>query len=299
MMTSLWTLGRLGGLVTLLMGRAPCFVACLVIAFVPVIVSFTSSRAGSLVLLRIFQGFVLGCSDSTWERCDPFELRFYDLLSGSRAGLRLCYCCLVAQFVCNPKDCSTPGFLVLHHLLGSAQTRVHWVTDVIQLSLGLAVLYHRGKLVQRSARWWPAASHLSRWLFACSFRGRHGPVFHRMLRGPSQLASVLWAALPSLTLCIMAASHLISPDSHQRIHQDHLVPLLTPQPGNSLKTVSCSRRRANLTCPFSQGPWSHVTWCAAPSEPSRVSFCLVVHCFFGCFKWDGKFPITAGRETFS
>ncbi|XP_010849024.1 PREDICTED: uncharacterized protein LOC104996459, partial [Bison bison bison] len=32
-------------------------------------------------------------------------------------------------------------------------------------------------------------------------------------------------------------SHLISPDSHQRIHQDHLVPLLTPQPGNSLKTV--------------------------------------------------------------
>ena len=31
-------------------------------------------------------------------------------------------------------DCSTPGFLVLYHLLELAQTHVHWVSDAIQTS---------------------------------------------------------------------------------------------------------------------------------------------------------------------
>ena len=31
-------------------------------------------------------------------------------------------------------DCSTPGFLVLHHLPESAQTHVHWIGDAIQPS---------------------------------------------------------------------------------------------------------------------------------------------------------------------
>ena len=31
-------------------------------------------------------------------------------------------------------DCSTPGLPVLHHLLESAQTHVHWVGDAIQTS---------------------------------------------------------------------------------------------------------------------------------------------------------------------
>ena len=35
---------------------------------------------------------------------------------------------------CNPTDCSTPGFPVLHHLLELAQTRVHWVGDAFQSS---------------------------------------------------------------------------------------------------------------------------------------------------------------------
>ena len=40
-------------------------------------------------------------------------------------------CCSVAQScptLCNPMDCSTPGFPVLHH----GQTHVHWVSDAIQ-----------------------------------------------------------------------------------------------------------------------------------------------------------------------
>ena len=36
--------------------------------------------------------------------------------------------------LCDPMDCSTPGFPVLHHLLELAQTHVHWVGDAIQPS---------------------------------------------------------------------------------------------------------------------------------------------------------------------
>ena len=48
-----------------------------------------------------------------------------------------CYCCSVAQLcpaVCNPTDCSTPGFPVLYYLSEFAQTHVHRVDDAIQLS---------------------------------------------------------------------------------------------------------------------------------------------------------------------
>ena len=38
-------------------------------------------------------------------------------------------CCLVTR----SKNCSMPGFPVLHHLLELAQTLVHWVSDAIQL----------------------------------------------------------------------------------------------------------------------------------------------------------------------
>ena len=46
-------------------------------------------------------------------------------------------CCSVTQsclILCDLMDCSTPGFLVLHHLLELAQTHVHWVGDAIQPS---------------------------------------------------------------------------------------------------------------------------------------------------------------------
>ena len=45
-------------------------------------------------------------------------------------------CCLVSQScltLCNPMNCSTPGFPVLHHLLEFAQTHVYCV-DAIQPS---------------------------------------------------------------------------------------------------------------------------------------------------------------------
>ena len=36
--------------------------------------------------------------------------------------------------LCNPMDCSTPGFPVLHYLLELAQSHAHWINDATQLS---------------------------------------------------------------------------------------------------------------------------------------------------------------------
>ena len=40
----------------------------------------------------------------------------------------------VCLTLCGPKNCSTPGFPVLHPLLEFSQTCVHWVSDAIQAS---------------------------------------------------------------------------------------------------------------------------------------------------------------------
>ena len=39
--------------------------------------------------------------------------------------------------LCNSKNCSMPGFLVHHHILGFTQTHIHWVSDAIQPSYPL------------------------------------------------------------------------------------------------------------------------------------------------------------------
>ena len=49
-------------------------------------------------------------------------------------------CCSVAKLcltLCDPMDCSLPGFRVLHCLLEFAQTHVYWVSDAIQPSYPL------------------------------------------------------------------------------------------------------------------------------------------------------------------
>ena len=49
-----------------------------------------------------------------------------------------CYCCSAAPqscpTLCNPVDCSTPGFPVPHHLPKFAQVHVHCIGDTIQPS---------------------------------------------------------------------------------------------------------------------------------------------------------------------
>ena len=51
-------------------------------------------------------------------------------------------CCSVAKLcptLCNPMNCSTPGFSVLHSLLKFTQTHVHWASDAIQPSHPLSL----------------------------------------------------------------------------------------------------------------------------------------------------------------
>ena len=57
--------------------------------------------------------------------------------------------CSVAQScltLCNPMDCSTPGFPVHHQLPELTQIHVHWVSDAIQPSHPLA-------LIKYNVRW--------------------------------------------------------------------------------------------------------------------------------------------------
>ena len=52
-------------------------------------------------------------------------------------GLLLPCCCSVAKScptICEPMDCTTPGFPVLHYLPQFAQTPVHWIGVAIQPS---------------------------------------------------------------------------------------------------------------------------------------------------------------------
>ena len=55
--------------------------------------------------------------------------------SSNHTYVTCCCCCLVTQScltLCNPMDCSTSGFPVLHYLLEFAQTHARQVYDAIQ-----------------------------------------------------------------------------------------------------------------------------------------------------------------------
>ena len=70
---------------------------------------------------------------------EPQKMKYYSaclLLYPHHQVLWLFNRCHV--ILCDPMDCSTPGFPVLHHFLESAQTHVHWVRDAIQPSYPLS-----------------------------------------------------------------------------------------------------------------------------------------------------------------
>ena len=81
--------------------------------------------------------------------------------------------------LCDPMDCSTPGFSVHHQLLELAQTLVHWVRDAIQPSHPLLSPFpptfnlsqHHGlfQWVVLCIRW-PKLQHLFfQWIFRTDF----------------------------------------------------------------------------------------------------------------------------------
>ena len=76
-----------------------------------------------------------------WKDCGELETIMTRKLK--KKSVEVCRCLFVAVHslscvrLCDPMDCSTPGFPVLHHLPELAQTHVRWVGDVIQPSCPL------------------------------------------------------------------------------------------------------------------------------------------------------------------
>ena len=88
---------------------------------------------------------------SAQEQC-PFQLLHiekislvpytYNISCSKNWGKTPYCCCSVAKSrltLCNPMDCSTPGFPVLCFLPEFAQVHVHWVNDAIQSSHPLSL----------------------------------------------------------------------------------------------------------------------------------------------------------------
>ena len=74
-----------------------------------------------------------------------------------------CSCCSVSQScptLCDPVDCSTPGFPVLHHLPELAQTHIRWLGDAIQPSHPLSPPSPAFSLSQHQGLFqWVGSSH--------------------------------------------------------------------------------------------------------------------------------------------
>ena len=101
-------------------------------------------------------------------------------------------CCSVTKScptLCDPMNCSTPGFPVLHYFPKFAQTHVHWVTDAIQLyyalslpSLALNLSQHQG-LFQWFGSFHQVTKVLELHLQHQSFQMNIQGWFHLMLTG--------------------------------------------------------------------------------------------------------------------
>ena len=85
----------------------------------------------------------MSCVNFSYQHCVPCtvlgastELHLL-IVPPKTLGRGYGYCCSVAKScptLCNPMDCSTTGFPVLHSLQEFAQIHVHWVGDAIQPS---------------------------------------------------------------------------------------------------------------------------------------------------------------------
>ena len=94
---------------------------------------------GDTALLNTLENIKTLAKASQWLNAYFRALVFSPTLLSKKALLCFAfrYCCSVAKpclTLCDPVNCNTPGFPVLHHLLEFAQTHVHWVDVAIQPS---------------------------------------------------------------------------------------------------------------------------------------------------------------------
>ena len=71
-----------------------------------------------------------------WAMSEAFlnHLIYFCLINIKTYSLSIIVLTLSRLALCDPMDCSMPGFPVLHYLPKFAQTQVHWVRDAIQPS---------------------------------------------------------------------------------------------------------------------------------------------------------------------
>ena len=111
-----------------------------------------------------------------------------------------CYCSITkpCQTLCDPMDCSTPGFLVLHCLLELAQTHVHQVCDATQPSCPLSSPFLLAFSLAQHHQWPQSASISCCWQgLACS---SHPLSLNGMLLG-SKMANTIFL-LGKLDWCL-------------------------------------------------------------------------------------------------
>ena len=83
---------------------------------------------------------MINICNACWEKWRSLMVDRDNYPGACPVALLFC-CCSVAKSyptLCEPMDCSVPGFCVFHHLLELAQTHVHWVSDAIQPSHSLS-----------------------------------------------------------------------------------------------------------------------------------------------------------------
>ena len=93
--------------------------------------TITTLKTGNIILTA--KCFLLPCLSllSLLLSSPPLTLIYFLPLC-----ISLHFTCSVVQScptLCDPMDCSRPGFPVLYHLPELVQTHVHWVSDAIQL----------------------------------------------------------------------------------------------------------------------------------------------------------------------
>ena len=80
--------------------------------------------------------WVMSCSLqdlSSWPETEPMPQQWKCpiLTTGSPGSSEYIHILMYALALCNPMNCSMPGFLVLHYLPEFAHIHVHWVSDAI------------------------------------------------------------------------------------------------------------------------------------------------------------------------
>ena len=91
----------------------------------------------NIILPALLRGSAFDCFRRSKE---PFQAAPFH--GDSSSELLILICCFSACLnLCDPMDCSTSGFAVLHYFPKFAQSHVHWVSDAIQPSHSLCLLY--------------------------------------------------------------------------------------------------------------------------------------------------------------